>query len=1012
MEPNMNNQLFGVTRTGNAFGQVAGDSGPSTAITGAKDAYGNSTALNTTLQGSLLAPPEPGVPATGIPMPGMSDFGGVGTGPSPVAPGVRSRRDSSPLEKLDQTIAMGNAMGEMSNTERYQMSNPTNAPVTLGGKGGISSVSPGSSADASMLRQQTANMETLRGKLAEQPLYAGTGYAEGGEVKETPEQVMARMNAKYGGTGAAITEKPAAPAPAPAPATTPAPAPEPKKFSGLGGVYNLLSGGRKAQIDKAVDGYACGGKVKGHAEGGEVGFANGGSLDPIYNEQINQARLGNAGNDVHANNPFPAAKEAPRLSFPQPAYEPVAPLQGPAGQFGVPEGRTLPQVGVGKQAAGRTAAVPTSAPAPAQATPLPPTQSAAPVVEPAVTSKPSSPIMATERPNVRMGGVPNSDSTRWFSQGDAGRAAGPGMAPAEPSLPPTDRAKFDAEVRSRIPPKGSPRPEVRPAPTAPTAPAAAQTAEVAAPLASKPGLVRRVIGGVGKIANIAVPAMAAVDALGDNAIKVAGLREDEPGYEGPGINKAIGATKEVALRAGDWGTKGLDLLGGWALPKGEKSFNDAYREGVGQLPGVSAPLSTETAAATPATVHVKPQNANAPLSGSPVTQETPAAAPAPSLADPRFIPDPVQAPMRSGAIRVGPQAQTIQGTSPVDATQLKAPEGGGYITDKSGRTIFLPGGQPSAQPARDPNGHYDAYGNNMAATDQMKAEIRGIQRDRALRNKDYAALAALNSDPELAAENLAKSNMALEQQRSKDRLAEHEASNPMMSAAAKDLNERLASITDPEKRSQFIQQYQAKLGDQIKIIPNEEVVDIGGIPTKVSRPYIMDVATKKIVPVGQQAASATLTPDHLKQLRANPSKAMKMAIDEQYGPGAADKALAGKFAHGGCVGGIGKFAKGGCIPGKAKMASGGEVISGPGNGVSDSIPAHVEETGQPIKVSAGEYELPPAAVAKVGVDRLNELLAKYHQGESRPVKEGSFIIPADVVKRLGRAYFDHMAKQV
>lgn len=82
-----------------------------------------------------------------------------------------------------------------------------------------------------------------------------SGFADGGEIKETPSQLIARMNAKYGlGTGAA--------APDPAPVAQPAPQPAPaQNTGGIGRLIGLLKG-RKDQIDKAA-GYAGGGKIKG-----------------------------------------------------------------------------------------------------------------------------------------------------------------------------------------------------------------------------------------------------------------------------------------------------------------------------------------------------------------------------------------------------------------------------------------------------------------------------------------------------------------------------------------------------------------------------------------------------------------------------------------------------------------------------------------------------------------------------------------------------------------------------
>ena len=85
-------------------------------------------------------------------------------------------------------------------------------------------------------------------------------FADGGEVKETPDQLIARMAATYG-TG---NPKPAAVVPPPAPAPTPVAAP-PTPAPAKQNIFSILAG-RKALVDKAVGaatGYANGGKIEG-----------------------------------------------------------------------------------------------------------------------------------------------------------------------------------------------------------------------------------------------------------------------------------------------------------------------------------------------------------------------------------------------------------------------------------------------------------------------------------------------------------------------------------------------------------------------------------------------------------------------------------------------------------------------------------------------------------------------------------------------------------------------------
>lgn len=267
----------------------------------------------------------------------------------------------------------------------------------------------------------------------------------------------------------------------------------------------------------------------------------------------------------------------------------------------------------------------------------------------------------------------------------------------------------------------------------------------------------------GPVLEAAVPAMAAYDAqFGDDAIVV----NDWRGPMHSTGEKLKGGLKETALRAGDWGTKGLDALaspftaitnvGSKLMGSDERvsytKYNDIYRKGMQEgLDNVNAPTNGQATSGTrivtdPAEIaKLKAMSTrhggNSKPAGSTNLLDTPqynssspeavAAAKAAQL-DPGFTPDAVQPGLRSGQMRFGPQAETIAGTSRVDATQMKAPEGGGYLTgspDAKGlrRAIALPSQAPTP---RDPNGEYDVDGNNMARTNAMKTTLREMQRDR------------------------------------------------------------------------------------------------------------------------------------------------------------------------------------------------------------------------------------------------------------------------------------------
>ena len=85
------------------------------------------------------------------------------------------------VNALDQKIAMGNAMDGLSNTERYQLANPGNAAYKPG------SMMAGSSADASMQRQQNSILQNLRtGITAQMPSATQSKWIGGGTESAIP----------------------------------------------------------------------------------------------------------------------------------------------------------------------------------------------------------------------------------------------------------------------------------------------------------------------------------------------------------------------------------------------------------------------------------------------------------------------------------------------------------------------------------------------------------------------------------------------------------------------------------------------------------------------------------------------------------------------------------------------------------------------------------------------------------------------------------------------------------
>lgn len=100
------------------------------------------------------------------------------------------------------------------------------------------------------------NTEHVKSARSKNPMAC---FSEGGAIAETPDQLMARISKTYGATGAGKSTP--EPDQVPAPKADKKPEEKPKE-GGLFNVMNTLKG-RKSQIDKAVDGYANGGKIKG-----------------------------------------------------------------------------------------------------------------------------------------------------------------------------------------------------------------------------------------------------------------------------------------------------------------------------------------------------------------------------------------------------------------------------------------------------------------------------------------------------------------------------------------------------------------------------------------------------------------------------------------------------------------------------------------------------------------------------------------------------------------------------
>ncbi|MFZ4537188.1 hypothetical protein [Propionivibrio sp.] len=617
------------------------------------------------------------------------------------------------------------------------------------------------------------------------------GFAEGGTIKETPEQLMARMAAKYG-TGTPQPTVQVAQAPVPQPAQQPAP----QNTGGIGGVIGLLRG-RSAQIDKAA-GYACGGKVKGH-------YANGGVPEAVITDpqllsmQHTQSRpptqpmsqrnpiapalgnqsqpgmlardaLNNAGNVVDSL-PYAAAQFVPVLN---------APLGAAAGAVHAAQGRyeELP-IDAASMMGGKGAGVLLQKGQQLQNV----------LAKQAVAGA----IGRTANTVQAVGSADAAVKRQEYAKGGAIKPSAivapqpvaERMAPAQQLMqgiaPPTEGGMIQGP--------GTPTSDSIQAVVRETKePIAVSTGErIVSKKQDK--YLQRIAKGMGfesvdamlehgtgkpvgptikggmKHANtgVKIPALDPEEVM-KHAALTSGVDYVAPQQAAPVVEQAP-QKFDVALSNQQWKEGSFDKptlvmppevdMGAYTSQPGAtfassignpvKNFFADSASAAGGNNGsyekIRAERAAQEAVAKPVAAvspkvdpkQVAPSEAANTPSGYKQTNETFSTPTtikqdiASLPVDTAFTADAVQPAMRPGQIQLGAPSGSIHGKSTVDATQMKAPDGGGYLTGANGKAIYLP---PQAAPARDPNKQYDAYGNDMTRTNAMKAELAGMQRDR------------------------------------------------------------------------------------------------------------------------------------------------------------------------------------------------------------------------------------------------------------------------------------------
>lgn len=90
---------------------------------------------------------------------------------------------------------------------------------------------------------------------------------------------------------------------------------------------------------------------------------------------------------------------------------------------------------------------------------------------------------------------------------------------------------------------------------------------------------------------------------------------------------------------------------------------------------------------------------------------------------------------------------------------------------------------------------------------------------------------------------------------------------------------------------------------------------------------------------------------------------------------------------------VASAAHGGYMPGGITMLAGGRYLRGPGDGVSDSIPAKFEQSGQPARLADGEFVIDARTVSEIGngsseagARKLYAMMDRVHKARKKAVR--------------------------
>jgi hypothetical protein len=166
----------------------------------------------------------------------------------------------------------------------------------------------------------------------------------------------------------------------------------------------------------------------------------------------------------------------------------------------------------------------------------------------------------------------------------------------------------------------------------------------------------------------------------------------------------------------------------------------------------------------------------------------------------------------------------------------------------------------------------------------------------------------------------------------------------------------------------------------------------GGLLSRQSQPgQDNNMMAPAVMPSGQFGAGAALSPELMKMLIPNTNHGARMVGGSNS-----------MFADGGMTG----YAMGG-LGSLGGYSDGGRLLKGPGDGVSDSIPATIGNKQQPARLADGEFVIPARIVSELGngstdagARKLYAMMDRIQKNRSKTVGKGKVATNSRADKHL------------